>query len=642
MKNLLTRLSVFAVLLMVTASAYSQTYTIGADNGTNTTTSYPSPFGDWYKTQRMQFLYLASELTAAGMTAGDITEIGWNVVSVDPTVNATEGYSLKIMSTGTSSLGLTTWEEGAAVVWGPTDYTPTVGVNSFTLASPFSWDGTSNILIEICGGSSLGTYTYNGLATWTGPLAFNGSRTYRSDTELSPCSYSGTTYSDYTPGGPDYRPQIMLTVDAAITCTGAPEVGSATATMETVCPSDVFMVSVTPIAEGSITYQWASSTDGIGWSDIIGATSATHSTSQSVPTWYHATVTCTATGESTVSGDVYVGQNEATDCYCQPTYVTGTTDGDFISNVSLGAINNATIGADAPFYTYYNDLSTDLAQGETYTINLTTGSYGSNNGVAAWIDYNADGVFDEVTEKLGEVTGLAAYSVGSIEFTVPDGATIGNTRLRTREAWNTVGILSCMEYGYGETEDYNVNITPSLCVIPAGGYVDGITSTDAVMHWESMDGAAQYRVTLWNTATGMIATRGTNTNIYYCTGNLTPLTTYGFRVKTVCFGAGAISAPSEWVYWTTLGRLGETASTVTMYPNPNNGAFTLQIAGYENNNFQLFVYDAIGKVVYQKTIDITNNNFTENISLDNVSAGMYQVKLLNSEHQLSYPIMIQK
>lgn len=642
MKNFLTRLTVFALLFTVSAGAYSQTYTIGADNGANINTSYPTPFGDWYKTQRMQFLYLASEMSAAGMVAGDITEIGWNIVGVDPTINMTEGYTLKIMSTGTSSLGLTTWEEGASVVWGPTDYTPVVGVNSFTLATPFSWDGASNILIEICGGSSLGTYTYNALATWTGPLAFNGSHTYRSDIELAPCDYTGTTYSDYTPGGPDYRPQIMFTVSAALTCTGAPEVGSAMASMETVCPSDVFSVYVDPIAEGGITYQWASSPDGFAWSDIVGATSASYSTSQSEATYYHCTVTCTATGESTVSGDVYVGQNEATECYCQPTYVTGTSDGDFISNVTLGVINNTTEGADAPYYTYYNDLSTDLAQGETYTINITSGSYGSNNGVAAWIDWNADGVFDDVTEKLGEVTGLGAYTTGSIEFTVPDGATLGNTRLRTRESWNTIGILACMEYSYGETEDYNVNITPSLCVVPAGAYVDGITSTSATMHWDALGDATQYRVTLWNTATGLIATRGTNTNVYYCSGNLTPLTTYAFRVKNVCYGAGAISNPSEWVYWTTLGRLGETESSVSMYPNPNNGAFTLQIAGYENNNFELFVYDAIGKVVYQKTIDITNNNFTESITLDNVSAGMYQVKLLNSEHQLSYPVMIQK
>ncbi len=641
MKNLFTRLSVFALLFVVAASAHAQTYTIGADNGSNTTTSYPTPFGDWYKTQRMQFLYLASELSAAGMVAGDITEIGWNIVAVDPTVNATEGYSLKIMSTGTSSLGLTTWEEGASVVWGPTDYTPTVGVNSFTLASPFTWDGSSNILIEICGGSSLGTYTYNGQATWTGPLAFNGSHTYRSDVELSPCSYTGTTYSDYTPGGPDYRPQIMFTVSAAVTCTGAPEVGSALSTMETVCPSDIFTLSVTPIAAGSITYQWAYSVDGIGWTDIGGATSASYSTSQSVATWYHCTVTCTASGESTVSGDVYVGQNEATDCYCEPTYITGTSDGDFISNVTLGVINNTTEGSGAPYYTYYSDMSTDIAQGETYTINITSGSYGSNNGVAAWIDFNADGVFDEVTEKLGEVTGMGAYTVGSIEFTVPDGATLGSTRLRTRESWNTLGMLACPDYTYGETEDYNVNITPTLCAVPAAGWVDGITSTSSVLHWEAMD-VSQYRVTLWNTATGLIATRGTNTNIYYLTGNLTPLTTYGFRTKNVCYGEGAVSNPSPWVYWTTLARTGETASTVTMYPNPSNGAFTLQIGGYENNNFELFVYDAIGKVVYQKSIDITNNNFTENVSLDNVSAGMYQVKLINSEHQLSYPVMIQK
>jgi len=642
MKKLFTRFIVLAVILTISAASFAQTYTIGGDAGYNTTTSYPTPFGDWYKTQRMQFLYLASELSAAGMVAGDITEVGWNVVLLDPTVDMTEGYTLKMMATGTTSLGLDTWEEGAGIVWGPMDYTPALGVNTFTLDAPFYWDGVSNILMEICGGSSLGIYTYNAQVTWSGPLAFNGSRTYRSDTELAPCTYTGTTYSDYTPGGGDYRPQVMLTVDAAVLCEGMPVVGTANASMETVCPDDIFTLSIEPIAAGGITYQWASSPDGLVWTNILGATSASYNTTQSMAMWYHVTVTCTETGDAATSGAAYVGQNEAIDCYCQPIYTTGTSDGDFISNVSLGAINNTTEGAGDPYYNYYSDMSTDIAPGETYTISITTGSYESFNGVAAWIDYNADGAFDEGTEKLGELTGLGAYTAGEITFTVPGDAVIGNTRLRTREVYNTIGILACNTYTYGETEDYNVNITPVMCNVPTGLYVDGVTATSAVIHWDLVEGIPQYKVALWNTATGELGKKTVNSDIYYLTGNLTPLTTYGFRVKAVCYGEGVISNYSEFYYWTTLGKLGDVNSTVSLYPNPSNGTFTLQVGGYENNTFDLMVFDAIGKMVYSKTIDVANNNFTESVTLDNVSAGMYHVKLVNSEYQLSYPVMIQK
>ena len=42
-----------------------------------------------------------------------------------------------------------------------------------------------------------------------------------------------------------------------------------------------------------------------------------------------------------------------------------------------------------PYYTYFDALSTDLNEGETYTISITCGEYETDNGIAAWIDFNA-------------------------------------------------------------------------------------------------------------------------------------------------------------------------------------------------------------------------------------------------------------
>jgi hypothetical protein len=127
------------------------------------------------------------------------------------------------------------------------------------------------------------------------------------------------------------------------------------------------------------------------------------------------------------------------------------------------------------------------------------------------------------------------------------------------------------------------------------------------------------------------------------TDKLTPLTMYGFRVKTVCYDdLGVISAPSEWYYFTTLGRIGENETSVTMFPNPSNGEFVLQMNGLETSTFELNVYDAIGNVVYNKTISVSGADYYETISLNNASAGIYQVSLVNSTVKLNYPIVIQK
>ena len=126
-------LSVLTFVLVACTTTLSAQYTIGTDDGNNASTTYPSPFGDYYKTQRMQFLYRASELVAAGMSAGFITDLSWNVEVLPPSVGVTEGYTVKLLQTGVMSLGAITWQPGASTVWGPTDYTPVLGVNNFPL-----------------------------------------------------------------------------------------------------------------------------------------------------------------------------------------------------------------------------------------------------------------------------------------------------------------------------------------------------------------------------------------------------------------------------------------------------------------------------------------------------------------------------
>ncbi len=181
-----------------------------------------------------------------------------------------------------------------------------------------------------------------------------------------------------------------------------------------------------------------------------------------------------------------------------------------------------------------------------------------------------------------------------------------------------------------------------VCPAPTGLYVDGITTNDAVLHWDSVAGADQYRVTLYNLATGLIKKKGFYTNYVELIDKLTPMTEYGFRVTTVCYDEGLKSDPSGWVYFTTLGKFGENENTSLMlFPNPNNGTFTLSLNGLASNNFDLMVYDALGNVVYGKTITADSNSYTENISLD-VPAGMYHVSIMNEMSRMDYPIVIQK
>ena len=148
--------------------------------------------------------------------------------------------------------------------------------------------------------------------------------------------------------------------------------------------------------------------------------------------------------------------------YCIPD--GNTTDGDYINNVFVGTINNTETGSAAgPDYTFYSNLSTDLAKGATYNLTTTSGTNTANsNYVAGWIDYNKDGDFDDAGEKLGEFElNQLPNQTSNISFTVPSGVDVGVTRLRVRLNWGVSPVMPCAVYDYGETEDYIVNIVES-------------------------------------------------------------------------------------------------------------------------------------------------------------------------------------
>jgi len=136
-----------------------------ADVGTTTTASSTyGPFYGGYQDVRYQFLYTAADLTGMGLSAGTITQIGFDV-STKSTTGAFNGFTLKMGCTNATALSTTAWETTAGAVYGPVNYTSTLGWNMFTLTTPFDWDGVSNIVIESCFDNSAtvgsDSYRYN-------------------------------------------------------------------------------------------------------------------------------------------------------------------------------------------------------------------------------------------------------------------------------------------------------------------------------------------------------------------------------------------------------------------------------------------------------------------------------------------------
>jgi len=289
------------MLLFVTSAKAQTDISIGTGAVGNGTTTYPCPLQDFYEGSRTQYLYLASELTAAGMGPGNINSIKYNVLSIG-TAGLIEQYTLKIGGTSAGTLGTATWEPVSATVFGPANYQPVAGLNTFTFSSPYFWNGTDNIVIEICGGepgNATGTwFTQNPVIPWTTGLSFNGSHNYRANNLGNLCGSATTTNT----GTQTTRPNVTLNWTPATACTGVPVPGTATANPSTVCLGIPFSLSLsgTTVASG-LTYQWQSSPDNITFTDIPGATSFSFNTTQLVTTYYRATVTCTGTPGGTAT-----------------------------------------------------------------------------------------------------------------------------------------------------------------------------------------------------------------------------------------------------------------------------------------------------------------------------------------------------
>ncbi len=173
---------------------------------------------------------------------------------------------------------------------------------------------------------------------------------------------------------------------------------------------------------------------------------------------------------------------------CIPTSANGTVEGDYINSVVLGSINNVNSGGSMePTYTDFTSTwSATLSLGSSHTLSIQGGDYQPDH-YAAWIDYDHDLEF-EANEKLGEFVTDQALQTGTITFTVPSGALLGNTIMRVRGVYHNTGEPSptdpCYNYGYGETEDYAIETTPNTggACIPTsevgtaeGDFINGVT-----------------------------------------------------------------------------------------------------------------------------------------------------------------------
>ncbi|MBS1619517.1 MAG: PKD domain-containing protein [Bacteroidetes bacterium] len=282
----------------------------------------------------------------------------------------------------------------------------------------------------------------------------------------------------------------------------------------------------------------------------------------------------------------YLGSFYLTDTTNTTTYVSTTR------NSAAGTPNN---------YVDHGVAATTgtLAADSAYNFN---GTYsGAYEGLAIWIDFNQNGIFDNSELLYAHYAGNATSGVPySGRFTIPSTALSGVTKMRVRIGWgsDTIpdanGLYSCTHGNsdgfstYGSTDDYTITITGG--VTPSGlsyawspsGTLDSATIHNPVATPTATTG---YTVTVTDPNTGCSATM---TDTVYVNAP-TPLTaTISGPTGTVCgatpytLTTTAVGGCTPYVYAWSEGTGTLTASLDSILPTATT-TYTVTVTDSSGN-----------------------------------------------------------
>ncbi len=214
---------------------------------------------------------------------------------------------------------------------------------------------------------------------------------------------------------------------------------------------------------------------------------------------------------------------------------------DCVTLVNFNTINNST-GVKTVGYSDYTSQSTNIVIGYSYdlTVNINTdGNY--TNTAIVWIDWNHNGDFTDAGEEydLGTANNVSdgASSNSPLSVIVPNGAVIGNTRMRVSTRYNSYP-TSCQTNFDGEVEDYTVNICKNPNVPTVSFSANPICSGDDVTLLISgnLNSASQWVIYTESCGGTQV---GTTTTSSFTLNNVSSTTTYYVRGEGSCITAGS-------------------------------------------------------------------------------------------------------
>ena len=213
--------------------------------------------------------------------------------------------------------------------------------------------------------------------------------------------------------------------------------------------------------------------------------------------------------------------------------------------------------------------------------------------------------------------------------------TWGNAIPTQTTSYNITGLTAGTQYDVrvrancgDATSDWTTAVTfqtqaqgpgPDPCNAPTGLTATNTTKNSVVLDWAQNGNVTSWTVIYKEENAAQSSSATANEHPYTLTG-LQPATTYTVNVVANC--ADGQSDPSNTVTFTTAtDGISDYELATSLYPNPNNGQFTIINEQLIINNVN--VYDVYGKLL--KTVEV-NGNMVD-LDVRELSAGMYFVRI---------------
>ncbi|NVK66253.1 MAG: PKD domain-containing protein [Flavobacteriales bacterium] len=217
-------------------------------------------------------------------------------------------------------------------------------------------------------------------------------------------------------------------------------------------------------------------------------------------------------------------------------------------------------------------------------------------------------------------------------FCLPNSATLTSTQVGTSYDWSTSETTQSINVTTGGT--YILNVTDecgsgvdSITIVGATTPVPSYTTTTSYVtafftNTSTADGTVTYD---WDFGDGNSSNLENPTHVYTAAGTYQVTLTVSNQCGTATY--------SDSVTLTTVGldEIGD-GNSLSIYPNPNNGSFTLDISLLDNADVKVMVTNELGQAIYSNKLGEVTGNSSEMIDLGTVESGLYFITVIVDEN----------